>query len=189
MLGPTGRDEVERFISQDILPHSEGVQALTDIGIHAYMDPGLRCAGRCYHRFICRLFVAGMLDFTDTDVACEIGLFAVTKKERKQAAFGVGLSYSQLPFRCPAFYEASDCGRPFAAHHAWPDYTVHCKVWFDGSFLPDWAAQVSAALCLSTACALQLSGFSTSEGGGLDQNNALRHACQLYLTFVSALTQ
>ena len=48
------------------------------------MDPGLRCAGRRYHRFICCLFDAGMLDFTDTDVACEIALFAVTQKGGKQ---------------------------------------------------------------------------------------------------------
>ena len=48
------------------------------------MDPGLRRAGGRYHRFIRRRFDTGMLDFTDTDVACEIGLFAVTKKGDKQ---------------------------------------------------------------------------------------------------------
>ena len=48
------------------------------------MDPGLRCAGRRYHRFIRRLFDAGMLDFTDIDVVCEIRLFAVTKKVDRQ---------------------------------------------------------------------------------------------------------
>ena len=61
-----------------------GSKLFADSGIHAYMDPGLRCAGRRYHRFIRRLFDAGMLDFIETDVACEIGLFAVTKNADKQ---------------------------------------------------------------------------------------------------------
>ena len=64
------------------------------------MDPGLRCAGRRYHQFIRCLFDAGMLDFTDTDVACEIGLFAVTKKGGNQRLV-LGCCTANFRFRAP----------------------------------------------------------------------------------------
>ena len=62
-----------------------GAHNLADSGVHAYMDPGLRCASRRYHRFVRRLYKCGMIDSDGGgDVACEIGLFAVTKKGDKQ---------------------------------------------------------------------------------------------------------
>ena len=49
------------------------------------MGPVLRCASRRYHRFVRRLYKCGMIDFDDGgDAACEIGLFAVAKKGKKQ---------------------------------------------------------------------------------------------------------
>ena len=63
----------------------KGAQDLADSGVRACMDPGLRCASRRYHRFVRRLYKCGMIDFDGGgDVACEIGLFAVTKKGHKQ---------------------------------------------------------------------------------------------------------
>ena len=181
LLGPAGRDEVERFISQHILPHSEGVQVLADSGIHAYMDPGLRCAGRRYHRFICRLFDAGMLDFTDTDVACEIGLFAVNKKGDKQRLVldVVQPPSISMPRLIPCFYEAPDCGTPFAAHHARGTTLYSAQFDLNNAFSQIGLPKFLRRSVAFPVCVLQLSGFSTSEGGALDQNNSLHHACLL----------
>ena len=51
LLGACGREEVERFFTEHVMPFVEGSQALAEIGVTAYSDPRLRCTGRAYRRF------------------------------------------------------------------------------------------------------------------------------------------
>ena len=100
LLGPTGFEEVERFLSDCVLPTDVGRRRVEASAVEqVYMDTGLQRSGRRMRDLVRRMARAGMLRFT-LQAECEVGLFAVAKKNGRQRLV-VDCRHSNLYFEEP----------------------------------------------------------------------------------------
>lgn len=83
LWGCNGREQMNDFITSQLLPPNEsGVKLKASGVVRPYSDPLLR-QGRLYHEFLKKLHGAGLIDFS-TDAGLEkIAFFCVTKKNKK----------------------------------------------------------------------------------------------------------
>ena len=110
LLGPTGILEVQRFCSSSVVQIEGGIEeARRRTGLtRPYMDPGLRSSPRKYRSLIKRLYDVHMLDVTVDDAECEIGLFAVPKKNLEQRLIA-DCRLSNVFFGEPEYTELPTC--------------------------------------------------------------------------------
>ena len=84
LLGPSGKSIIERFELDCVNSQMTVAEARINTGLSSpYLDPSLRRDCDKYHRFVKMLWERGMLD-ASFDVVSSIGVFAVSKKGKKQ---------------------------------------------------------------------------------------------------------
>lgn len=98
----SGSPAVESFVETFALPSAEGRRRREISGVvRPYLDPALRGSRVQYGRFIARLVACGLVELREQPGSCEVGAFAVRKKDSEKQRLVIDARWANCHFRQP----------------------------------------------------------------------------------------